>query len=582
MGERVSSSEGCHAGRSGRRNIRVTLGVAIGLLAMLVLVPAAFAAAPTYNLEGTWTSGPLSGGVRQPANGTQTVTQMNMTTGEFSGHSEVDGTSFELAGIESGSAVEFTQHEGSYTSHDKIPALSILPNGNIGGNGSFEVEEFWMEVTSKTVSSKAEEEAKEEAIKKAKEEEVVKKSEEEPGKKTKEEEAAKKAKEEAEKAKRPTATDVTCNYEFATSTDTCTAQVADAGPAPEVVPTGTVTFTNTGAGGFPYGTTCTIAASASAPGVPFCSVVFLGGGSGLPMITASYGGDSRHSPSDGSTSFAQFAPPEETGEEFAFGGPEQFPESVTVETEVPAEGTTVDGTVNQQTGEETDPPDPSSPIGIALDSIPKVDSSTLDATGATDLAALSALVKDFPYSNDLSTAAKAIEAKGEALLDYAHQLEASGDAAQIAQAKSLYAQLVSLDTSYELIVRVIANDKAGVTSATKPVATKSSIIGPLAAAARRRPTSRGARARFTLFGSALDRDVHSGKLALTVHLNRALLRRLARTHSKLTVRLWIEMILPSKVVPGGIPVVSVKTLTLRRRGNPHHTAAKGHKTHKKK
>lgn len=569
------------AGRE-RRSGRVALGVAIGMLAGLVLVPAALAAAPTYDLEGTWTSGPLSGGVRQPSNGTQTVTQMNMTTGVFSGHSEVDGIQFELAGTESGSAVEFTQHEGSYTSHDKIPALSILPNGNIGGNGSFEVEEFWMEVTSKAVSSKAEEQAKEEAIKKAKEEEAVKKTEEEPGKKAKEEEkakeeAAKKTKEEAEKAKRPSATDVTCNYEFATSTDTCTAQVADAGPAPEVVPTGTVTFTNTAPGGFPYGTTCTIAASASAPGVPFCSVIFLGGGSGLPMITASYGGDSHHSPSTGNTSFAQFAPPEETGEEFAFGGPDQFPETVTVETEVPAEGTTVDGTVNQQTGEETNPPDPNSPIGIALDSIPKVDSSTLDGTGATDLTALSALVKDFPYSTDLDTAAKAIEAKGEALLAYAHQLEASGDAAQIAQAKSLYDQLVSLNTSYELIVRVIANDLAGGTSATKPVATKSSSIGPLAAAARRRP--RGARARFTLFGSVLEHDVHSGKLKLTVHLNKALMRRLARTHSKLAVRLWIEMILPSKVVPGGIPLVSVKTLTLTR-GNGHHPAAKGHRHRK--
>jgi hypothetical protein len=74
----------------------------------------------------------------------------------------------------------------------------------------------------------------------------------------------------------------------------------------------------------------------------------------------------------------------------------------------------------------------------------------------------------------------------------------------------------------------------------------------------------------------LEHDVHSGKLALTVHLNKALMRRLARTHSKLTVHLWIEMILPSKVIPGGIPVVAVKTLTLRR-SSRHHPAAKGHK-----
>ena len=75
-----------------------------------------------------------------------------------------------------------------------------------------------------------------------------------------------------------------------------------------------------------------------------------------------------------------------------------------------------------------DPPKPNSPIEIALDSSPKVDAATLDATGATDLTALSALVKDFPYSTDLGTAADAIQTKGEALLAYAHQLEASGDA----------------------------------------------------------------------------------------------------------------------------------------------------------
>src|SRR5271166_4982930 len=75
----------------------------------LVLASAASAAAPTYNLQGTWSSGPLSGSVRQPANGTQIVTQMNMTTGAFSGTAEVDGDHFKLAGTESGNSVEFTQ-----------------------------------------------------------------------------------------------------------------------------------------------------------------------------------------------------------------------------------------------------------------------------------------------------------------------------------------------------------------------------------------------------------------------------------------------------------------------------------------
>jgi hypothetical protein len=328
----------------------LALGGAVTAI-FLVLVPSALAAAPTYNMVGTWTTGYRSGSTLDEQNGTWDITTMNMSTGAFSGTAEIEGTQFTLTGTESGAEVQQELTEGGYAAQDAY-SLSVLSSGHVGtDNGTFNGGEFWAELTGPAV----------EPGKKAKEEEKAK------------EEAAKKAKEEAEKsAKRPSATSVTCNYEFATSTDTCTAQVADAGPAPAIVPTGTVTFTNTGAGGFPYGTTCTIAASASAPGVPFCSVIFLGGGSGLPMITASYGGDSHHSPSDGSTSFAQFGPPEETGEEFAFGGPDQFPETVTVETEVPAEGTTVDGTINEQTGEETNPPDPNSPIGIALDSIPKV------------------------------------------------------------------------------------------------------------------------------------------------------------------------------------------------------------------
>jgi hypothetical protein len=514
------------------------LGSAVTAI-FLVPASAAFAAAPAYDLHGTWSSGPLVGGVHEPANGTQIVTQMNMATGEFSGTAEVDGEHFELAGSESGNSVEFTQTQieptTGYVSHDKIPALSILPDGNIGGNGSFEAGEFWMEVASS--STPAEKEAKEKQAK---------------------EEAAKKAKEESEKAaKRPTATAVTCNYEFATSTDTCTAQVADAGAAPEVVPTGTVTFTNTGAGGFPYGTTCTITASASAPGVPFCSVIFLGGGSGLPMITASYGGDSHHSPSTGSTSFAQFGPPEETGEEFAFGGPDQFPETVTVETEAPVNGTTVDTSADQQTGQETDPPDPNSPIGMALDSIPKIDTATLDPTGAQRLTALAGLVKQIPYSEYPGTAAQEVEVKGEALLAYARQLGASGDAAQVAQAESLYDQLVKVEEAYERVAKATA---AGQTAA--PAASSSS-YQPFAQAARARSHAKP-REHITLLGSVLERDVHAGKLKIKLHLKRAEMRRLARTHKRLTVYLWIQMRVPSKVIPGGLPVVIVKKLTLRR------------------
>ena len=78
------------------------------------------------------------------------------------------------------------------------------------------------------------------------------------------EEVAKKAKEEAEKsAKRPSATMVTCNYEFATSENTCVASVGDAGAGTPVTPTGTVTFTTT-SGGF-SGASCSVTPESTSP-----------------------------------------------------------------------------------------------------------------------------------------------------------------------------------------------------------------------------------------------------------------------------------------------------------------------------
>jgi hypothetical protein len=40
--------------------------------------------------------------------------------------------------------LEYAQAEGGYVAHDKVPMLSILPDGNVGENGSFEAGEFWM------------------------------------------------------------------------------------------------------------------------------------------------------------------------------------------------------------------------------------------------------------------------------------------------------------------------------------------------------------------------------------------------------------------------------------------------------
>jgi hypothetical protein len=299
------------------------------------------------------------------------------------------------------------------------------------------------------------------------------------------EKEAKEKKEKETTGKRPTATNVTCNYELATSTDTCTAQVADTGPAPTTVPTGTVTFASTGGGGFPYGSTCAIAASASAPGVPFCSVIFLPGGASLPTITVSYSGDSNHAAGQGKSEFAQFPAPEDTGEQLAFAGAGELPETVTVETEAPVNGTTVETSVDQQTGQETDPPDPNSPIGMALDSIPKIDTSTLDPTGAAGLQKVEELVRAIPYADGyVRRAAEDAEVKGEALLAYARQLAATGDPVQVAQAQSLYDQLVKVEAAYASVVKATADAQAAAPAAS------SSSYRQLAQAARAKPRAK--------------------------------------------------------------------------------------------
>ena len=94
----------------------------------------AFAAAPAYNLQGTWTTGYTSNGAREAQNGTWDITSMDMSSGNFSGTAVVAGISFALQGNESGSTATFTLSEGSYTAHDVFP-LSVLGDGNIGGNG---------------------------------------------------------------------------------------------------------------------------------------------------------------------------------------------------------------------------------------------------------------------------------------------------------------------------------------------------------------------------------------------------------------------------------------------------------------
>ena len=290
MGERVSDE--CYAGQSRRRGIRVTLGVASGLLASLVLVPAVFAAAPTYNMVGTWTTGYRSGSTLDEQNGTWDITTMNMSTGAFSGTAEIEGTQFTLTGTESGAEVQQELTEGGYAAQDAY-SLSVLSSGHVGtDNGTFNGGEFWAELTGPAVEpgKKAEEEA-------AKEKEAA----------TAKEKAEKEAKEKKEKetaGKRKSAVEVTCTINVdGSKPSTCTAQVGDAtGGNPVEVPTGSVKFSTT-LGSFEGGDTCTLAHSSSG-NTSFCVVQYAPppGQSIIETelpIKAAYAGDSNFNPGEG-------------------------------------------------------------------------------------------------------------------------------------------------------------------------------------------------------------------------------------------------------------------------------------------
>jgi hypothetical protein len=267
---RQSKEDGMGATKVVRHTTVRALAPCLVIAALALLAPgSSLAAPPAYSLLGVWKSGYLAAnGKREAANGTQTVTQMNMQTGVFSGYSEVSGVHFTLTGTESGKSLEFVQSEGGYAAHDKVPALSILPNGHVGGNGSFEAGNFWIEVQSKATSGATTEES-------------------------------------APEGKPAAFVSVLCNiFPSAPSTSTCTADVGDLSTENHKTPTGTVTFSTTT--GTLLGTTCQLALTVGLGNVASCTVGFQPApetqqGAPLPVI-AHYSGDANFAAAEGSTS----------------------------------------------------------------------------------------------------------------------------------------------------------------------------------------------------------------------------------------------------------------------------------------
>ncbi len=105
--------------------------------------------------------------------------------------------------------------------------------------------------------------------------------------------------------KRPTATQVGCNFIIETLSDTCTATVGDAAAPPRSAPTGPVSFSSAGdLGVFSAGKTCNLVSTPLSPGVASCSVQYVPPTNGpLPTISALYAGDTTHAPSGGGSGF---------------------------------------------------------------------------------------------------------------------------------------------------------------------------------------------------------------------------------------------------------------------------------------
>jgi hypothetical protein len=559
---------------------KLCLTAALTALGLAGFGPSAAAAEPpSFNMMGTWTTGYLTGSTRQPANGSYDITAMNMATGAVSGTAETSGEHFALEGVESGSVaqIKLTLTGGGYTAYDTLH-LSVLSSGHVGGNGTFNSVAFsetgtgfWAEQNGSTPS----------------------------------EEAARKAKE-AEAEKRPTGTSIICDYEFATSENTCVASVGDGGAPPSIAPTGTVTFTTT-TGAFSSGASCSIAPVPSSPSVASCSLVYFTATSGLPSITATYGGDAHHAPSSGKTQFLGL------GTEGTFEAPTgpsgQYPNEVGMSTEVPAAGTTVEGSVQG--------PDPHPvPVPLVLPGI----SSSLDPASAADLRIVEALATEVDVSGPQDIArvteldqsierldARAVElGKGPSPAEQADAQKLVKDATAATEAitkmtklESEYAKdaiegtstagrtegsiekldgeavelLKSPNPADQVKGQALLNEatqtlEALLKAAKQKGETVKKVIGNASAAAAHRRLQRVRTRRVRALGYVTLRNVAAGRLKLKLHLNRSALKQLAGRRSSVTVYVRVNMILPSRLLPGGVPRSFVQRVTLER--GPKH------------
>jgi hypothetical protein len=349
--------------------------------------------------------------------------------------------------------------------------------------------------------------------------------------------------------KLPSATAVTCYYEFFSSEDTCTAQVAHAGPPPAPVPTGTVHFAVTSAGSFVSGPNCALAASAEAPAAPFCSVTLRTSSSELPALTAAYSGDANYAGSEGHTSFLG-AGLETPKVATAKSGPGSYPGEVSLEVVVPTAKSELEATLAWQLGYWQVPPPADSALGKAFASIPTPPFEKDSYPAYYDMRkGLEALA----YAPDQQAAWSKWNAEYLRWVEIANEYTANNPNSPVGpQLQHLWASM--LNSAYQ-VWDVI-------TTATGYKAVKSNVGMAVAATVKHKPKKPTVSVhRLAL---AVVNDTRAGKLKLHLHINRRLLDRIVGKRKQITVTAWVRIVPPASVDPNRVPVIEAKKLKLRR------------------
>lgn len=108
--------------------------------------------------------------------------------------------------------------------------------------------------------------------------------------------------------KRSTTTSVSCSPNFVQPgvSTTCQATVTDTSPGTPITPTGTVTWSSSGAGAFSPSNSCTLSGAGATAA---CTVTYTPSSQGTQVITATYQGDRDHFGSSGNTQLAVGVPP---------------------------------------------------------------------------------------------------------------------------------------------------------------------------------------------------------------------------------------------------------------------------------